>query len=230
MSSYRKIEERYKLVEHLLRLERQAEIFQGWQKEKSSQQRNFLTLGVDKVLYKKNLFMVSVLEGSPFINNELIKNVFSRDLNDLWAFKTRISALAPNRLILGIPREIVLLEKRVFERFNISKHRTIEILCSVRRGKTRKFFSLPIEDISNGGICLKVPNTSLPYFMENEPITVHQIGGDKNKMNTEAFVVRRSVFNYSHIYRPSQIGLIFNKPIDEEVMKTLISEGQRLAG
>jgi hypothetical protein len=222
---YRKIEQRQKILNHLLYLESQAELIQGWQNPGSDliNNRNFMTLGIDKVIPEKNMYISTVLQGNPQISEHLNDQLYMRELNDSWAYKSMIKAVASDKLALTLPEELLLIEKRLYDRFHVPKHIVVELLCSIKIQNKRKLFKFPIQDISSGGLRLNIPNTALTYFANHESLKIHQIG-KINVKNKEAFIVRKSDFSLSHIYRPSEVGLMFKEPLE----RVLLSPFERL--
>lgn len=210
LMKYKNVAPDYRIKEQLHSLEKRDEVFQLWQN--TSFERKFSLAKVERVIPEKEFFLASLIEQSVYDFGPDESALYARDLFNNWTFKSRILGEGRKNLIVSFPEKLLLLEKRLFERFEIPKEVIIEVLLSVISDRGEQKLILPIEDISKGGMKLRMPSELIcPDMNKDSVIMIHQLLGFSGIPLMGASIKRLNRPRFSDF---AYMGLQFDEPLE----------------
>lgn len=179
------------IILHLAALQKEQEIFQGWQSTNTS--RLIANFGIDKLYPKERTMLLRIVEESEtnLVDPFELSWLYMKSLEDLWATKSECILKLSDGLVMTVPDELYFLEKRIHDRYQVPDYEQLEMILSLRTANGRRPVSLRLRDISRSGAQINVPNKILPYFYSSDSLIVQQIGGNEMDNPIEASIVRR---------------------------------------
>jgi hypothetical protein len=231
ISKYCCVEDLTRMLLHFATLQKNGEVIEAWQNH--GDLRFKANLGIERLFPREKTLMLKVLEDGPgSIEEFLLMDTYLKAIENTWAAKSDMLLHLNDSLILSLPQELHFLEKRLFERFDLSTnatHEKIEMILSLHTSVSRKPMKLQLLDLSQSGAQINVPNKILPYFYSsNLSMTVEQIGNTPLSRPVDAFVVRRLLQTNLHKKNTIQFGIKFNHVLLEQAIDQHV-EGKKAA-
>jgi len=143
-----------------------------WQKENETK-RVLNTAYISKIDLNVGVFYLSSISGQwdRAIKNELA--LYFKGEEESILFKAKNLIVQKNELIVPIPAEVRLLEKRNQARFNLQNKTPVNIILQKNFEKDKKRqFSVSIIDISITGVAVALSKSEAKYFYEGDTISV----------------------------------------------------------
>jgi len=193
-----------------------------WQKE-NEQNRKLNTATLSLINKSIGFFHLRSISGdwNPGVNGDIA--LYFKGDEESILFKVKNLIVKKGELIVPIPNEVRLLEKRNRERLQLKQKesRNTLIIQKVFENDNRRQFCVPVIDISITGVAVALNKSETKYFYEGDAIYITKLAGTRltNYISGKVVYLKPVEYYDSHFkLKNFRVGIQFDTFISKEYL------------
>ena len=222
-------EEIFKLLMKIQSINTQVNL---WQKSTSEVNISYAEITkIDRKSNKLGFIITKAKDGEKLKIGHPI-NVYIRLPDQSILFRADIQIIgAQNSIVINLPKEIRIMEKRATSRYIFSSHDRKEVLISrVSEASYSSKIRFQLSDLSNLGIALTVLPSAIDSFNPEDHFLIHKISNEKFMPPIQAKVVYVAKSEYKkkkRFFKAFKVGFRFYEEISSGVINRINVDDQK---